>query len=93
MQRKTDLLERRRELEAYFKSVNELNNLPHSENAVALWQEYTEHGNYPHAGGYYDQPATWRDDMAYIGAEVEYATIADDIQEANEELAAIGQRK
>jgi hypothetical protein len=87
-----DLLERKRELEDYFKSVKALNHLPHSENAVALWQEYTEHGNYPHTGGYYDQPAAWREDMAYIGAEVEYAALADDIQETNEELAAIGQR-
>jgi len=88
-----DLAQRKRELENYFKAVQELNNLPHSGNAVQLWQEYTEHGNYPHVGGYYDQPVTWREDMVYIGAEVEYATIADDIQEANEELAAIGQRK
>lgn len=88
-----DLQERKRELESYFKSVQELNNLPHSENAVALWQEYTEHGNYPYAGGYYDQTAQWREDMVYVGAEVEYAAVADDIQEANEELAGIGQRK
>jgi hypothetical protein len=92
MEQLADLTERKQELESYFKSVNELNTLPYSENAVSLWMEYSEHGNYPHGGGYYDQPLTWRNDMAYIGAEMDYAGIADDIQEAQAELAAIGQR-
>jgi hypothetical protein len=90
VQRKDDLKSRKQELEQYFKSVEKLNNLPHSENAWQLWQEYTEHGNYPYDGGYYDQSVKWREDMVYVGAEVEYKTIDDDMTEANDELRTLG---
>lgn len=93
MQRKLDLQARKQELEAYFKSADAIGKLPYHTDAYHLWQEYTEHGNYPYAGGYYDQPATWRDDMTYVAAQVEYADIPYDIEKANEELRELAQAK
>ena len=91
LQRKQDLQARKRELETYFQKVNTQGNLPYHADAYSLWLEYTGHGNYPYAGGYYDQPAKWRDDMTYVSAEVEYADIPYDIDKANEELSELAQ--
>lgn len=91
MQRKQDLQERKRELETYFKNVTANGNLPYHADAYQLWLEYTEHGNYPYTGGYYDQPAKWRADMTYVSAEVEYAAIPYDIDKASKELSELAQ--
>lgn len=85
-QRQLDLIERKRDIERYFVAVDELGELPHFSNAVALWREYNEHGNYPFAGGYFNQPAAWRDDMVYVSAAIEYAALPDQIDEANDRL-------
>lgn len=77
---------RKKELESYFKRVEKDNKLPHYPNATELYMEYTEHHNYPFAGGYFDQPSDWREDMIYVSAEIEYSDIDSRIAEATKQI-------
>jgi hypothetical protein len=80
-----------KEIGDYLRTIGDGIPLPHSRNSLSLWHKLQD-GILYQAGGWYDQPSWYTDDMGYIDLLVEYEEIPYKIKDCIKQLETISKK-